>query len=62
MQIHAWLEQRELPGMAPALRARLTVPGSDIAAGAGSLEEIHQCVDRLLRHAGLIGPGAEEDA
>lgn len=61
MQVHAWLEQRELPGMAPALRARVTVPAADIVAGAGSLEEIHETVDRLLRDAGLIGPGAEDD-
>jgi hypothetical protein len=29
-----------------------------VVAGAGSLEEIHEAVDRLLRDAGLIGPGA----
>lgn len=59
MQLHAWLEERELPGMAPALRARVTVPAAGIVAGAGSLEEIHDAVDRLLRTAGLIDPGSD---
>jgi hypothetical protein len=61
VQVHAWLEQRELPGLAPALRARVTVPAADIVAGAGSLEEIHETVDRLLRTAGLIGPCAGDE-
>jgi hypothetical protein len=62
VQLHAWLEERELPGMAPALRARVTIPAAGIVAGAGSLEEIHETVDRLLRGAGLIDPGSEPHA
>ncbi|MGK5110806.1 MULTISPECIES: hypothetical protein [unclassified Geodermatophilus] len=62
VQVHAWLEHRELPGLAPALRARVTVPAADIVAGAGSLEAIHETVDRFLRDAGLIGPCAGDEA
>lgn len=48
VQIHAWLEERELPGLEPAFRARLVCPLSAQARGAGSIAELHGVLDELL--------------
>jgi len=53
VQIHAWLEVRDFPGLQRAFRARLTHPaGTPI--GVGSREEMHRALDRILRGYRLI--------
>jgi hypothetical protein len=48
VQIHAWLEERELPGLEPAFRARLTCPATAVSRGAASLADLHRAIDDLL--------------
>ncbi len=54
MQIHAWLEEREIRGLRQAFRGRLSCPTTTGVVGVGSVHELHQALDRVLREAGLI--------
>ena len=54
VQIHAWLEEREIGGLRRAFRGRLSCPASPAVVGVGSLPELHRALDRLLRDAGLL--------
>lgn len=57
MQIHAWLEEREIPGLEPAFRARLTCPAKAVTLGAASVADLHRAIDDLLADAFHNGPG-----
>ena len=65
VQIHAWLEERELPGLEPAFRARLTCPAPDVALGAASVADLHRALDDLLndvfRHSPDEPAGSPDD-
>jgi hypothetical protein len=54
VHIHAWLEERELEGLEPAFRARLSVPSRDATMGAASRDELHRVLDDVLGDAGLL--------
>ena len=57
VQIHAWLEERELPGLEPAFRARLTCPATAKSLGAASVDDLHRAIDDLLMDVFHDGPG-----
>ena len=57
VQIHAWLEERELPGLEPAFRARLTCPARARSLGAASVADLHRAIDDLLTDVFHNGPG-----
>lgn len=48
VQIHAWLEERELPGLQPAFRARLLVLDDDRRFGVSSRAALRARVDDIL--------------
>jgi hypothetical protein len=57
VQIHAWLEERELPGLEPAFRARLTCPAKAVTLGAASVADLHRAIDELLSDVFHHDPG-----
>ena len=54
MHIHAWLEEREIHGLHRAFRGRLTSEATEKPVGVGSVSELHEALDRILREAGLV--------
>jgi hypothetical protein len=60
VQIHAWLEEREIRGLRRAFRGRLSRPTRATVVGVGSLQELHRALDRMLRDAGLIDDEGED--
>jgi len=61
MRIHAWLEEREIPGLQRAFRGQLKSPSS-AGVGVGSVHELHRAIDDTLREAGLIDGRADDHA
>jgi hypothetical protein len=59
VQIHAWLEEREISELRRAFRGRLSSNATSEVEGVGSLEELHRALDRLLREVGLIDHSSE---
>jgi hypothetical protein len=60
VQIHAWVEEREIPGLRRAFRGQLSSPTEPGFVGVGSLGELHEALDRMLGEAGLIDEGEGE--
>lgn len=54
VHIHAWLEEREIDGLHRAFRGRVTSEAAERPLGVGSISELHEALDRILREAGLI--------
>ena len=46
--IRAWLEDRDVPGLERAFRARLSLPALDRGVGVSSVAELHRELDRFL--------------
>ena len=57
VQIHVWLEERELPGLEPTFRARLTCLGTAVTRGAASIADLHRAIDDVLTDVFRDGPG-----
>jgi hypothetical protein len=58
VQICAWSESRDLPGLEPAFRARLTVLDGDQRVGVASRAALHRELDQIL--AEVFGAEGEE--
>ncbi|HEX7133849.1 MAG TPA: hypothetical protein VF228_14835 [Iamia sp.] len=60
MQIHAWLEERDIRGLRRSFRARVIGPALGQSEGVGSVAELHHTLDRVLGSAGLLDDEVED--
>lgn len=64
VRIRAWLEERELEGLSPELRAKVEVERhhayEPVTPAPRSVEEIHETLDRLLTDAGVSDAGSTD--
>ena len=65
VKVRAWLEERELDGLSPELRAKVEVERQQayqsVRPPPRSVEEIHDTLDRLFVEAGLTDADEDED-
>jgi hypothetical protein len=63
VRVQAWLEERELDGLSPELRAKVEVERQHtyvpVKPAPRSVEEIHETLDRLFTDAGLRAADAD---
>lgn len=65
VKIRAWLEERELDGLVPPLRAQVEVERDQayepVRPVPRSVREIHETLDRLLTEAGVTDTASDTD-
>ena len=63
VKIRAWLEERELDGLVPPLRARVEVERREsyepVHPAPRSVQEIHDTLDQILMDAGITDADAD---